>query len=263
MSRAISQPLRRTHFNKPLIEEALAYLPAALDHPTTVAFKAYLVKHLPQSATSTRVRYAEYIAERFSMNGQMNLQLAAAIKRFGGTRVGREILCFEMLRAIPVFHDASSLWLSEQPNTGSDRLHLIDFLTSRLSVGDIAEVASVLITAWRKLGKIRLLKRTEVLPAWASPPVEAFLYALSVLFPDRTMVRVDVLAGMPLVRAMLWPRAGLEPLLQQALQLGHLSKISELDQYHQFTLADSGADRLERLLTSPIAPAGDHAGVTA
>lgn len=262
MRRAISQPSRRTHFNKPLIEESLAYLPAALDHPTTVAFKAYLIKHLPQSATSTRDRYAEYIAERFSMNGQMNLQLAAAIKQFGGTRVGREILCFEMLRAVPIFHDASSLWLSEQPSTGSHRLQLIDFLKSRLSVGDIAEVASVLITAWRKLGKIRLLKRTDVLPTWANPPVEAFLYALCVLFPDRTMVRVDVLASMPLMRAMLWPRPGLEALLQQALQLGHLSKISELDQYYQFTLEDSGANRLERLLAIASTSTRRTAGVT-
>ena len=62
------------------------------------------------------------------------------------------------------------------------------------------------------------------------------------------MVRVDLFAGMPLVHAMLWPRATLEDLLRQAEQAGHISKISRLDQYHQFTLAASGEERMRMLL---------------
>lgn len=248
MSRALSQLSRRTHFNKPLVEETLTHLPAALNHPTTVEFKRYLIEHLPQSGRSTRERYAEYISERFSIDGQMNRALARAIARFGSMRAGREILFFEMLRSVPVFHDASFLWLAEQDAKGGSRGQLIDFLKPRLTVDDIGEVASVLITSWRRLGKIKVLKRTDVLPNWVEPSVEAFLYALAILVPERTMVRVDLLAGMPILRAMLWPRSCLEPLLHTAQRMGHVSKISELDQYHQFTLAESGSVRMEWLL---------------
>ena len=67
---------------------------------------------------------------------------------------------------------------------------------------------------------------------------------LPACFPERTMVRVDIFAGMPLIRAMLWPEAVLDGLLRQAEEAGHISKISRLDQYHQFTLAASGDVRM-------------------
>jgi hypothetical protein len=46
---------------------------------------------------------------------------------------------------------------------------------------------------------------------------------------------------------VLWPQPAIEGLLKQAEQLGHISKISQLDQYHQFTLAGTGQERLALL----------------
>ena len=62
------------------------------------------------------------------------------------------------------------------------------------------------------------------------------------------MVRVDLFSGLPIHRAMLWPSSSIEDLLREAERAGHISKISRLDQYHQFTLAGSGRDRLKLLL---------------
>jgi len=59
---------------------------------------------------------------------------------------------------------------------------------------------------------------------------------------------VDLFLAMPIQRAMLWPPSSIESLLQGAERAGHISRISKLDQYHQFTLAGSGAERLNRLL---------------
>ena len=71
------------------------------------------------------------------------------------------------------------------------------------------------------------------------------------------MVRVDHLTAQPIVRALLWPLPALVPLLDEARRAGHVSKISELDQYHQFTLAEPGTERMSRLLGDlPIAPSG-------
>jgi hypothetical protein len=263
MSKAISQPERRTYFNNPLIEETLKHLPAAVAHPSTTEFRAYLTEHLHYSGKSTRERFAQYIAQRFSTNGLVNLDLARAIATFGSGRVGREILCFEMLRAVPLFQESSSLWLAEQPPEGAPRQKLLEFLEPRLQGRSTDKVAQALAQAWRELGKMRSPKPALYVPVWAEPPVEAFLYALAALFPERAMVRVDAFSGLPTLRAMLWPRACLEPLLQEAHRLGHVSKISELDQYHQFTLADSGAVRMGWLLDADgiaVALAAQRAG---
>lgn len=263
MSKAITQRKRRTYFNNPLIAETLTHLPAAVEHPTTASFKLYLVEHLHQSSLSTRQHYAEYIAQRFAHDGAMNQDLARAIARFGTSRVGREILCFEMLRSMPLFQDASSLWLAEQSAEGASRQMLLEFLEPRLHGRSTDKVAAALVQAWREFGKIRSPKLAFYVPVWSSPPVEVFLYAMALLFPERTMVRIDVLAGMPILRAMLWPRNCLELLLRDALRLGHLSKISELDQYHQFTLAESGAERMEWLLADSSQASAKCAGIGA
>lgn len=262
MSKAVSQRGRRTYFNKPLIEESLRHLPAALHHPTSVAFRAYLIEKLHQSGAATRNRFAQYIAQRFSHNGHMNLDLACAVAQFGDSRTGREILYFEMLQAVPVLQEVASLWLSQQPSEGGTRASLLSFLESRLGSGKSRGVASATLTTFRQCRKMTSPKPGLYVPVWAEPPLEAFLYVLARLYPERAMVRVELFAGLPVIRALLWPRPALVPLLEAARDAGHISKISELDQYHQFTLAGSGQERLDLLLqgnhTTPPGSASSH-----
>jgi hypothetical protein len=265
VTRAISQRWRRTYFNNPLIEESLQHLPAALSHPTSVEFRAYLTAKLHHSSAITRFRYAEYIAQRFSHDGRMNLDLARALARFGDSRTGREIFYFELIEAVPILKDTASLWLAEQDEAGAPRSALLSFLGPRLEGKQVERVAQAIVTALRRCRKLAPSKPAILIPLRAEPPIEAFLYVLARMFPERTMTRVDLFAATPEVRAMLWPRAALPGLLQAAMNAGHVSKVSELDQYHQFTLADSGAARMELLLaetasngrvsTSPIRPA--------
>lgn len=253
MSKAVSQRGRRTYFTKPLVEESLRHVPAAVDYPTSVAFRAYLIDKLHHSSAASRSRYAQYISQRFSHDGQMNLALARALAVFGDSRTGREILYFEMLQAVPVLQEIASLWLSEQPPQGGTRRNLLAFLESRLGGRKPGEVATAAITTFRRCRKLTSPKPGCYVPVWAEPPLEAFLYVLARLYPERAMVRVELFAGLPVIRALLWPRPALVPLLEAAQRAGHISKISELDQYHQFTLAGSGQERLDLLLQ------GNHA----
>jgi hypothetical protein len=251
VSKPVSQRYRRTYFNTPLIEESLRFLPDALQHRTSIEFRAHLISALPQSGEQTRRRLAEFISQRFSQDGRMNLQLAAALSKFGDSRTGREILYFELLQSSPVLHEIASLWLAEQPPEGTTRKSLLSFLERRLGGRKPASVASAAITTFRRSRKITSPKPAVYVPVWAEPPLDAFLYVLARLYPDRAMVRVDHLAAQPIVRALLWPRPALVPLLEEARRAGHITKISELDQYHQFTLAEPGTERLARLLGYP------------
>lgn len=253
MRRAVSQPQRRTYFNNPLIADSLQHLPAAVDYPTSVAFRAHLIETLHHNSLTTRRRFAQYIAQRFSHDGVMNRDLALALRKFGDSRSGREILYFELIRAVPLLQEIASLWLAELPATGAPRSRLEGFLAARLAGRSTEKVVQASLQAFRECGKMTSPKPGFCIPVWTEPPLEAFLYALAQLCPEQTMVRVEMFANQPVVRAMLWPRPAVEALLRAAEQAGHVSKISALDQYHQFTLAGTGEERMARLLASPPA----------
>ena len=120
MSKPNSSRARRTYMTKPLVEESLQHLGAAVDYPTTMQFRQYLEEHLHHNSRR-RGSAAQSIANGFSHDGAMNLDLARAIRNFGDSRIGREILYFELLRAVPLLQEIASLWLAEIPREGSTR----------------------------------------------------------------------------------------------------------------------------------------------
>ena len=66
------------------------------------------------------------------------------------------------------------------------------------------------------------------------------------------MIRVELFLSDNYVRAMLWPQFSITELLKEAEAAGHISKISRLDQYHQFTLSSTGAERMTSLLSENL-----------
>ena len=98
MTKAISNHTRRTYFNNPLISESIQHLPVALEYPDSNSFRAYLVDHLHFNSEKTRRRMAGYIANRFSIDGVMNRDLAKAMQKYGDSQIGREILYFEYIQ---------------------------------------------------------------------------------------------------------------------------------------------------------------------
>lgn len=248
MTEQPSTRAQRTYFNHPLIMESIQGLPLAIRYPGASDFREHVAEVLPQNSLKGRKRIAGYLVQRFSDGQRMNLDLAAAIARFGDTRTSREILYFELLRSLPLFLEIASLWLAELPEQGVPRAHLMAFLEPRLPGRSVEKVTKDSLTTMKQCGKLTSPKAAWFQAIWSPPPIEVFLYLLARMFPERTMVRVDLFAGMPMVRAMLWPEAALDGLLHQAEAADHISRISRLDQYHQFTLAASGEERMRMLL---------------
>lgn len=254
MRKAVSNSARRTYFNNPLVVESLQHLPAALEHPDANSFQAYLVEHLHFNSEKTRRRMAQYIANRFSVDGVLNLDLARAIQRFGDSQIGREILYFEYIQAIPLLQEIAVRWLAELPEQGTDRESFIGFLEMILGGRSVKKVSKDVTLTFKRFGKLSSPKLSHYCPVWVEPPLEAFLYVLARLYPERTMVRVEMFMNEHAVRAMLWLADRLPELLHGAEKAGHISKISQLDQYHQFTLASSGPERMTMLLeNAPLA----------
>ena len=254
MSRSVTQRERRTYFNNPLVEDSLRHLPSALEHPTTAAFRHYLTAHLHHNSVKTRERMAQYIAHRFSKDGAMNLALAAGLRVFANGRAAREILYFEYLLAVPLLQEIANRWLVELPTEGGNRASLLDFLNVRLGGRNSNQVAKAAVQTFRELGRLLSPKLAHYIPVRPVPPPEAFLYILARHYPEPAMVRLETFAGENIIRAMLWPSACISDLLKAAETAGHVSKISQLDQYHQFTLAGTGEERM-RLLLGDALPA--------
>ncbi len=139
-----------------LVKESLIYLPAGIDYPSSRDFEKHLDENLRQNNQKARQRYARYITNCFCDDGRMSLDLARALKVFGDSRTGREILCFEMLQAGPLLHEIASLWLAEQPTDGigSPRSDLLANLDARLGGRDSVEVAKAAANTFQKFGKI-------------------------------------------------------------------------------------------------------------
>ncbi len=248
MSRFITNRARRTYFNNPLVEETLKHLPAALEYPTSTAFRDYLVQNLHQNSYSTRRKAAEYISARFAKDGAINLDLAWAMKNFGDSPAGREILYFEYLQAIPLLQEVAVRWLAALPESGGNRASLLNFLSPLLGGRSTDKVAGSAVQTFKLLGRLRSPKLGYYVPIWSEPPLEAFLYILARMFPERSMVQVETFGGENVIRAMLWPVSCIPERLKAAERAGHVSKISQLDQYHQFTLSGTGAERMRLLM---------------
>lgn len=252
MSKPVSSMTRRTYFSHPLVEESLRFLPDAVDHPTSLGFRGHVTELLHYNSINARRRFAQYIAQRFSFNGAMNLDLARALQKYGASRTGREILYFEMLQASPVLLDIAALWLADASPEGAPREALLRFLEPRLGDRSAKKVAKEAVTAFRQCGKLNFAKVAVYVPFWTDPPLDAFLYMLVRLYPEATVVPVEALVGSPVFRGLLWRRSSVDGLLQAAWREGHLSKVSQLDQLYQFSLEGSGEERLHRLLNAPM-----------
>jgi hypothetical protein len=186
----------------------------------------------------------------------MNLPLAAAIAQYGDSQISREILYFELLRVYPILEEIAIHWLAELPEGGGSRDSLKEFLSSRIPGRSAEKVTKDSLTTMKQCGKVSRPKTGWYVPLFSAPPLEVFLYVLARLYPDKAMVPIQALASESLLRGMLWPTTSIDGLLLQAEQAGHISKISRLDQYHQFTTAGSGLERLRKLLPNLPKPAG-------
>jgi len=252
MSTAASER-KRTYFNHPLIDESLQCLPLALQYPDVTDFREQVVEALPQNSLKGRRRIAHYLVQRFSDGRLMNLHLAAAIAHFRDSPISREMLYFELLQAMPLFQEIATSWLAQVPEEGAPRSSLMEFLKPRLGGRSVEKVTKDSLTTFKQCGKIRSPKMAWFEAVWSRPPLEVFLYVLARLYPERTMARVDLFTGLPILRALLWPQSCLEDLLRRAEEAGHISKITRLDQYHQFTLAGSAAERMRLLAPEEMA----------
>ena len=70
MTEPNSSRARRTYMTKPLVEESLQHLGAAVDYPTSMGFRQYLEEHLHHNSQKTRQRCANTLQTDSPTMGQ-------------------------------------------------------------------------------------------------------------------------------------------------------------------------------------------------
>ncbi len=240
---------RRTYINNLLVNECLDHLPAAVDYPNTDDFKAYLREHLHHNSKNTRLKYAEYIAYRYSKEGRVNLALARFLKLCSDDHSRREVLWYETIRSVPLLKELCVAWLSKISGEGATRDELLAFLQPRVGNRKPEKIATEAVGALKKFGHLKSPKQKHYLPIWSDPSLDALAYALSQHYPTPTAVQMEVFKTDPLWQALLWPASGLERLILQAERSGEIARVTQLDNYYQFVLQGTGEERLELLLS--------------
>jgi hypothetical protein len=235
---------KRTYIHNLLIHECLDLLPAAVEHQAVDSFRAYLREHLTQNSAATRLRYARYISSRYSKNGVMNLALARFLRYCPDPRARVEVLWFETIRAMPLLRELCESWLAKLPIEGGKREEMVEFLKTRIGERSAAKIASEALKGLNKMGHLRIVKAGKYQPIWNEPPVDALIYALAQIYPDPTIVRMEIFKSSTLWQALLWSQGGLERLINQSGPAGVTSRVTKLDSYYQFALDGTGDERL-------------------
>jgi hypothetical protein len=238
----------RKYISNLLVNEALKYLPAAVEHPTTEAFQAFLRENLHFNSANTRSRYAQHIAHRYSHEGIVNRALARFLKSCPDERARREVLWFETVRAAPLLKEMCAAWLAKTPETGACREELLAFLRPRVGERKPEKIAKEVVTGLKKFGHLQSPKQQHYIAVWGDPPLDVVAYALTQLYPGPAVVKMEEFKNNTLWQALLWPAGGMERLILEGERTGVVSSVTKLDKYYQFALEGTGEQRLSALL---------------
>lgn len=225
----------RKYFSKPLLEESLQLLPLALQYPESNTFQEILRDKLPQNSNLTRRRYARYIANRYSINGKLNLPLARFIKIFSVDGASKEVLFFEMLKAEPVLMLVARDFFS--PNKGQlCTNHKVEAYLEKIVPGkDIKEVRNAVCQVLFYFNRLIRKRPGEYIVRTVNPDLPEMLYVLHRLFPDVGMYRAEQFLSSGEVLALLWNENRLKELLYAAWNKGYLAKVTEVDRFFHFS----------------------------
>ena len=243
----------RTYTND-LSEAALNYLPRAVDFEHVIEFAAYLADNLPYNSGVTRKRYASNLINRFFPDGNLHTSLYKVLDYESDEESLKLVLFFETAKNEPAvqFVAEEVLWPS-LPVGHISREDLKQKLQSRFAEASeatikrmtysIVRLYTILGVASLKGDKLRLSTRVGTL--------DSFAYVLASLFPEPGIYSFEELEQGPMRYWLQWDREWIRRQLYNLLDFRLLSKVSEIDNYRQFSVQNTLEDSLERFYKNP------------
>lgn len=236
-------------FGKAYLEEAIKILPELPDTDSLDEIREYLRKNLSFNAEQTRQRNTSYIIRRMFPEGYADFAIRNFAKTYPGKQALRDVCYYRFLKAEPLqVSIAHDLLL---PNLGAGSLNrerIRSYLAERYpGFRSIKDCAQALVDAMNA-GGVAKADKTRIRFGYRDIPLEAFAFLLHSEFPEPGMHDISKVEDNRFTSAMLWNPARILPSLYELRNHGLISKISEIDNFRQFTMKLTLDQVVERLV---------------
>ncbi|MBI4774620.1 MAG: DNA repair protein [Deltaproteobacteria bacterium] len=237
-------------FGKAVLKEAIQILPSLPDSESLDEIRSFLRAKLHFSAEETRHRYANYITRRMFQNGYADSPLRFFAKAFPDAQELRDACFYRFLQTEPL--EVEIIEDLVLPNLGTGRLsrerirkRLAEKFPEAKSIVDCGKAIVDALTA----GGIAKADRTKISVDYREIPVAYFAFYLHSEFPEPDMYDIRKLDENRMIRAMLWNPERLLHALYELRNQGIISKVSEIDNFRQFTTKFTLAGVVEQIVS--------------
>lgn len=223
-------------FGKAMLAEAIEMLPRLPNTESIEEVRLFLRDNLRFSAAETRRRNATYITQRMFPEGRADAALRDFARQYADRQELRDVAFYRFCKAEPLMFDVIETLLL--PAIGSGRLDrgaLRDFLVERFpGFKSIDDCASSIVDALVAAGVARADKQ-RISFSYREPPLPALAFVLHSELPEPGMYQISQVEDNASVRVLLWNPDRIVAGLYELRNLGLLSKVSQIDNFRQFT----------------------------
>lgn len=221
------------------ISNSLNLLPKASSYASIDAYKKFLVENLPYNAAETRNRRADYILERFFSEGDVHNSLSYFLDHCSSQKDIKPVIFYHMLQAEPIaVKIAEDLIWPALPLGRVEREQIREFFlryfpnasksSQNYSIRSILNTYNLLDIGTENGSTLHFKLHNGTL--------ESFLYTLTTEFSEPGIYSFDAIYKGPLHHWLLWDREWIRQQLYNLQDFGILTKVSEIDTLHQFSL---------------------------
>lgn len=229
-------------YTNDLSEAALIYLPRAVEFEHVIEFAAYLEKNLPYNSGVTRKRYASNLINRFFPDGNLHTSLYKFFDYESDDDSLKMVLFFETARNEPAVQYVAEevLWpaLPVGHISREDLKRKLQHRFAEASEATIKRMTYSIVRLYTVLG-IASLKGEKLRLSTRIGTLDSFAYVLASLFPEPGIYSFEKLEQGPMRYWLQWDREWIRRQLYNLRDFDLLSKVSEIDNYRQFTIQNS------------------------
>jgi len=237
-------------FANALMKETISILPDLPDTDSLEIARQTIKDNLHFSAETTRRRNSLYIVQRMFPEGIVDRSLRLFSNQFRNRDELKDVCLYRFLNAEPLLGKVIEELII--PNIGVgffQRERIKDFLeklfpkSKSISHGTKA-ISNVLVS-----GGLAQVNRGKFIFSYRNIPFASFVFVFFSEFPEPGMYELNKIEENQIVAQMLWKPDQILPMTYELRNKGFISKISEIDNFRQFTTKWNLEQAIERLIT--------------
>lgn len=240
-------------FANAVVSDALEILPKLPLNTGIELTRKFIKENLRYNSLESRERYGSYITRRLFPSGITDNSIIKFAIKYGSTQPVRDAVFYRFLKAEPlmvkIIHD---LLLPEIVKGEMQR----DLLTRKLSAlfPESKTIRKTVSTTIEVLVFAKMAKSTKKSFSFGLRDVNlaSFAFVLLSEFPKPDMYTFEELQNNTFINGMFWKTERLIHMLYELRNVGIISKVSEIDNFRQFTTKYSLEDFVERLANGEL-----------